>query len=149
MSNLNILPSDDVTVVGVIDPDLNTAGTYTTAWVDMGIFQGLQSIILAGALGTGATLDAKLEQATDDSGTGVKDVPDKAITQLTEAGGDSDKQVIINCFPEELDINNDYSHVRLSVTIANASSDSCAVVLGHYARYQPQTAIASVAEVVN
>lgn len=147
--NPNIKPSDEAVLVGVIDPDLNTAATYTTGWINMGLFEAIQAIILAGALGTSATLDAKLQQATDASGTGVKDITGKAITQLTEAGTDSDKQAIINCHSDELDVNNGFSHVRLSMTVATASSDSGAVVLGHHARYQPATDIASVAEVIS
>ena len=147
--NPNIKPSDEAVLVGVIDPDLNTAATYTTGWINMGLFEAIQAIILAGALGTSATLDAKLQQATDSSGTGAKDISGKAITQLTEAGGDSDKQAIINCRSDELDVNNGFSHVRLSMTVATASSDSGAVVLGHHARYQPATDIASVAEVIS
>lgn len=147
--NPNIIPSNEAVLAGVIDPDLNAAGTFTTDWINMGLYEAIQAIILAGALGTGATLDAKLEQATDDSGTGAKDVTGKAITQLTQAGGDDDKQAIINCRSDELDVANSFSYVRLSVTIAAASSDSGAVVLGHYARYQPATDIASVAEVIS
>lgn len=147
--NPNILPSNEAVLVGVIDPDLNAAGTLTTGWINMGLFGTIQAIIMAGALGTNATLDAKLQQATDSSGTGAKDIAGKAITQLTEAGADSDKQAIINCRSDELDVNNDFSHVRLSMTVAVASSDSGAVVLGHHARYQPATDITSVAEVVS
>lgn len=147
--NPNILPSNDAVLAGVIDPDLNAAGTYTTGWISMATFEAIQAIVLAGALGTSATLDAKLEQATDSSGTGAKDISGKALTQLTDAGSDSDKQAIINCRSDELDVNNGFTHVRLSMTVAVASSDSAAVVLGHYARYQPASAISSVDEVVS
>lgn len=147
--NPNIKPSDEAVLVGVIDPDLNTAATYTTDWINMGLFEAIQAIILAGALGTSATLDAKLQQATDASGTGVKDITGKAITQLTEAGTDSDKQAIINCRSDELDVNNGFSHVRLSMTVAVASSDSAVIVLGHHARYQPATDLATVDEVIS
>ena len=147
--NPNIKPSNEAVLVGVIDPDLNTAGTLTTGWINMGLFETVQAIIMAGALGTNATLDAKLEQATDSSGTGAKDISGKAITQLTQAGtDDSDKQAIINCRSDELDVNNDFAYVRLSMTVAVASSDSAALVLGHHARYQPATDAATVAEVV-
>ncbi len=146
--NPNIKPSDRAVLVGVIDPDLNAAGTLTTGWINMGLFESIMAIIFAGALGTSATLDAKLEQATDSSGTGAKDISGKAITQLTEAGTDSDKQAIINCRSDELDVNNSFCYVRLSMTVAVASSDSCAAVLGLDARYQPAADATTVAEVV-
>ena len=147
--NQNIKPSNDAVLVAVIDPDLNTAATLETDWISMGLFEAIQAIIMAGTLGTNATLDAKLEQATDSSGTGAKDISGKAITQLTQAGTDeSDQQAIINCRSDELDVANSFNHVRLSMTVAVASSDSAALVLGHYARYQPATDATTVAEVV-
>lgn len=146
--NPNILPSNQAVLVGVIDPDLNTAGTLTTGWINMGNFDAIQAIILAGTLGTNATLDAKLEQATSSGGAGAKDVTGKAITQLTEAGTDSDKQAIINCRSDELDVANGFCYARLSMTVAVASSDSAAIVLGHNARYQPATDLTTVDEVV-
>ncbi len=149
MSNPNIKPSDQAVLVGVIDPDLNTAAAHSTGWISMATFDAIQAIILAGTLGTNATLDAKLEQAKDGSGTDAKDITGKAITQLTQAGTDeSDKQAIINCRSDELDVNGGFTHVRLTMTVGTASSDSGAVVLGHYARYQPAADAATVVEVV-
>ena len=143
-------PSDQAAVVGVIDPDAQTAAAYSTGWIDMASFDKLLAIVQAGALGTSATLDAKLEQAQDGSGTGVKDIAGKAITQLTEAGADSDKQALINLVGEELDVTNGFTHARLTVTVAVATSDASAIVLGFTARYAPgsDTDLASVAEIV-
>lgn len=149
MSNPNILPSKDVVVVGVIDPDLNTAAAHSTGWIDMNLIQAIQAIVLAGTLGASATLDAKLEQATSAAGAGAKDITGKVITQLTQAGTDeSDLQAIINCRSEELDINNGFTHARLTMTVGTASSDSCGIVLGHYARFQPAADVATVVQVV-
>ena len=149
MSNVNVLPSNEAVLAAVIDPDAYAAATYTTGWVSLVDFEAIQAIIMAGDLGTSATLDAKLEQASDSSGTGAKDITDKAITQLTQAGTDSNKQAIINCRSEELDVDNDFTHVRLSVTIATATSDMGALILGHYARYQPEADASTVDEVVS
>lgn len=148
--NANVKPSDRAAIVGVIDPDLNTAGTVTTGWVDMADWGSLLAIVAAGALGTGATLDAKLEQAQDSSGTDAKDITGKAITQLTAAGSDSDKQALINLFADELDINNGFTHVRLSMTIATASSDSAGFLIGLDPRKDVASAndAASVDEIV-
>lgn len=132
--NSNLKPSDQVAIVGVIDPDANAAATYTTGWVDMAKWGALMAIVMAGTLGASATLDAKIEQATDSSGTGAKDVSGKAISQLTQAGTDSDKQAVINLFADDLDFNNAFTHARLSMTVATATSDSGAVLLGLYPR---------------
>jgi hypothetical protein len=126
----NVKPSDRVAVVGVIDPDVTTASTVTTAWIDMAKFGALMAIVMAGTLGSSATLDAKFQQATDSSGTGAKDITGKAIAQLTQAGTDSDKQAIINLFQNELDIDNGFTHVQLSLTVGTATSDAGAIVLG-------------------
>jgi hypothetical protein len=144
---MNAKPNDEATLVGVIDPDAYAAAAYSTAWVDMGDYNAIQAVVMAGTLGSSATLDAKLEQATDSSGTGVKDITGKAITQLTQAGTDSDKQAIILLRDDELDVANAFTHARLTMTVGTATSDAGAIVLGHYARYTP-AALASVDEVV-
>jgi hypothetical protein len=130
-------PSDVAAVVGVIDPDAYAAGTVTTGWIAMSKFEKLMAVVMAGELGTNATLDAKLQQATDSSGTGAKDITGKAVTQLTQAGTDSDKQAVINLTADELDVSNGFDYVRLSMTVATATSDAGAIVLGFDARYAP------------
>ena len=131
---MNNLASECVGIVGVIDPDAYAAGTVTTGWIKAGDFQRFMATVSAGDLGTNATLDAKLEQASDSTGTGAKDVTGKAITQLTQAGGDSNKQAIINLNPDELDIANGFGYFRLSLTVGTATSDAGAMVQGVYPR---------------
>lgn len=148
---MNTLPSQRAGVVGAIDPDLNTAGTVTTAWVDASKHERFLAVIMAGALGTNGALDAKIEQATSSTGAGVKDVTGKAITQLSQAGvDDSDRQALINLNADELDIDNGFTHIRLSMTVATASCDSAAVLLGFDPRFGPANLndAASVAQVV-
>jgi len=147
--SINILPSNCAVLAGIIDPDAYAASTVTSGWVSLVTYEAIQAIVMAGTLGASATLDAKLEQASDGSGTGAKDITGKAITQLTQAGTDSDKQAIINCRSDELDVANNFTHVRLSMTIGTATSDAGGLILGHYARYQPATDLASVDEVVS
>ncbi len=109
----------------------------------------LLAVVMAGTLGSSATLDAKLTQATTSGGT-YKDISGKAITQLVKAT-DDDKQALINCRAEELDIDNDYRWVKLSMTVGTATSDAGALVLGFGERYGPASDgdLASVAEIVN
>lgn len=133
---LNNLPiSGRAGVVGVIDPDAYAANTYTTDWIDMRTWFWLMAIIMAGDLGAAATIDAKVEQATTAGGAGAKDVAGLGITQLTKVGTDDNKQALINIGSEDLDFNNGYRFVRLSVTVAVASSDMGAVVIGMNPRY--------------
>lgn len=145
---MNLL-SEQVAVVGIVPPDATAAGAVSSAWISMASYNDLMAIIFAGALGTNATVDAKLQQAKDSSGTGAKDVTGKAITQLTQAGTDkSNKQAIINMTAAELDRANAFTHVRLTVTVAVATSDVGAVLLAGAARYGPTTQAASVDQVV-
>ena len=150
IANSNLLPSQHSAIVGVINPDLQTAGVKTTAWMDMAQFEALMCVIMAGALGANATIDAKLQQATDAAGTGAKDITGKAITQLTKAGTDDNKQAVINVAASDLDISNDFSHVQLSMTVAVASSDAGAAVFGHFPHYGPASdnQAATVAEII-
>jgi hypothetical protein len=120
-----------------IEPDAYTTNTYTTSWLSMRDFARLTALILVGALGTNATLDAKLQQAKDDGGSGAKDITGKAITQLTQAGSDSDKMVAIELDASELDVNGKFDHVRLSITLGTATSDFGAVVMRHQPLYGP------------
>jgi hypothetical protein len=150
MSNTNIKPSDVAAVVGSIDPDANTAAAYTTAWVDMENFEAVMAIIMVGAMVATSTVDAKIQQATDVSGTGAKDITGKAITQLTAAGSDDDKQAIINLRADEMDAAGGFTHVQLSMTVGTADSDSAAVLLGFYPHYGVASANdeASVDEII-
>jgi hypothetical protein len=143
-------PSDVAAIVGVINPVSQGAGAVSTAWVDMSKFDRLLGLVQSGVLGAGATLDAKFEQATTSGGAGVKDVTGKAITQLTQAGADGNKQALINLYGEELDVTGGYRFARLTATVATAASLISGLVLGFNARYAPASDndAASVDEIV-
>lgn len=147
--NVNVLPSERATLLGTIDPQAAAAGTYTSDWVSMSDVESVLAILLVGAISLNGTVDAKLQQASDSAGTGAKDLTGKSITQLTDAGTDDNKQVVLNCYADELDVANSFTHVRLSVTTATAASDVAAVLLGMDARYQPVADLASVDEVIS
>lgn len=144
--NLNILPSDRVRLAAVIDPDVLTAATHTSGWVSMADYNNVLALVAAGTLGSSATLDAKIEEAKDSSGTDAQDLTGKAITQLTQAGTDSDKQALINVRSDEL--SDGFTHVRLSITVGAASSDGFGAIFGFDARFEPATDLASVDEIV-
>jgi hypothetical protein len=147
--NANILPSNRAVVAATIDPDAYTAAAYTSDYVSLADFESLMAVIMVGTMASTSTVDAKLVQATDSSGTGSKDISGKAITQLTEAGTDSDKQAIINCRSDELDVAGGFTHVAVTVTVGTAASDMGAVIIGLDGRYQPVADLASVDEVIS
>lgn len=145
----NTLPSEVAAVVATIDPDAYGTGEELSDAIDMSKIDQILAIVMAGTLGASATLDAKLTQATTSGGT-YKDITGKAITQLVKAT-DDDKQALINCRADELDIDNDYRWVKLSMTVGTATSDAGALVLGLGERYGPafDGDLASVDEIVN
>lgn len=131
---INALPSEQQALVGIIDPDAYTAATYLTAAIDMSKFESIQAIVSVGDLGTNATVDAKLTASATSGGT-YSDVTGKAITQLTQAGSDDNKQAIINLRGEEL--TEGLRFVKLSMTVATATSDAGAFVMGANPRVGP------------
>jgi hypothetical protein len=133
MSGISVKPSFRAGIVGVISPQ-STSTTVTSGWIDATTFHNYLALIKAGVLGTAATVDAKLQQATDSSGTGAKDVTGKAITQLVKASNDNN-QVSIDLKQEDLDFNNGFKFFRLSVTVGTAASLVDGTVLGFDPRY--------------
>lgn len=129
MLDMNTLPSERAAIVGIIDPDAYTATTYDTAWVQGGKFRRLMAIIMAGDLGSSATIDAKLRRASDSSGTGAEDITGASITQLTQAGTDDNKQAIIN-YDMQHEEGNAKEFISLRVTVGTATSDMGALLLG-------------------
>jgi len=87
--NPNIKFAERTAVAATIDPVSQGAGTVTTGWVPMGNFNSVCALLGVGVMSAGSTVDAKLQQATDSSGTGAKDITGKAITQLLAAGGNN------------------------------------------------------------
>lgn len=147
--SMTALASEKVAVVGGIDPDAYAANTYASGWIALANFHQFMAIVQAGTLGSSATLDAKIVLGTDASGTSPLDLSGAAITQLTQAGTDSDKQAIIAFNTSAVPVG--YSHFSLSLTIGEATSDAGAIVLGLVPAYGPASGndAATVDEIVS
>jgi hypothetical protein len=120
----NAKGSELLSVLATIDPAAQAAGTVTTGWISVANHHGFLSLVQTGVLGTSATVDAKLQQAVDSTGTSAQDI----------------KQALINVKPEELDTVNGFGFVRLSVTVGVAASQTSAQVLGLNPRFAPADA---------
>lgn len=152
----NMKAAEGAAIIGVIDPDAYSNAAYETAWIDVSKFQQVIAIIMAGTLGSSATINAKW-QLNDISGdSGAEDITGKAITALTQAGTDSDKQAILSLRPEEM-IGATKSfklgtarYAKLIVTVGVAASDMGAIVLGFGLRNGLVSAndLASVDEII-
>lgn len=128
--------SDRTAILSTLDPASVSASTVLTAYVPVAKWHTIAAILQTGVLGASATVDAKLRQAQDSSGTGVKDITGKSITQLVKASHDN-KQVVIECKADDLDTANGFTHVALSVTVGTAASLLSAVLIGTNPRFMP------------
>ena len=136
---INSKASEMLAILATIDPASQSVGVATTGWVSVANHHGLLAVVQTGVLGTLATVDAKLQQATDSSGAGAKDVAGRAITQIVKATGDN-KQALINLKPEELDTLNGFGFVRVALTVGVAASITGAQLLGVNPRFAPADA---------
>ena len=132
----NSKASEMLAILATIDPASQSAGSETTGWVSVANHHGLLAVVQTGVLGTLATVDAKLQQATDSTGAGAKDVAGRAITQIVKATGDN-KQALINLKPEELDTLNGFGFIRVALTVGVAASITGAQLLGVNPRFAP------------
>lgn len=150
MSAINLKPSQRASLVAVIAP-ISAAAVQSSGWFDATLFHNFLASIQLGVLGASATVDAKLQQATDSGGTGVKDVTGKAIVQFTKVATDDGKTALINLKQEDLDFANGFKWVRLSITPAVAACLIGGDVRGFDPRYGFATDIdlATVAQVIN
>jgi len=147
--DINSKVSEQVAVLAALNPASVAASTVVTTWVPVANFHSIAAILQTGSLGASATVDAKLRQATDSSGTGAKDITGKSITQLVKASNDNN-QVIVECRPDDLDTANSFAYVALSVTVGTAASLISALLLGGNTRYAPASSLnaASVVQVI-
>ena len=140
----NAKGSETVAVLATIDPVSQAAGSVATGWVSVVNFHNFLAAVETGVLGASATVDAKIQQAQDSSGTGAKDITGKAITQIVKASGDN-KQALINFRGEDLDNANGFGFVRLSLTVGTAASLIAAQLLGFTPRFASADAFNQVA----
>ena len=147
---MDILAVEQMGILGVISPVSQAPGAVSTGWVAAQNFDQLCALIQTGVLGASATVDAKLQQAQDNAGTGAKDVTGKAITQIIKASGDN-VQALINLRPDNLDVNNGFNYVRLTITVGTAASLVGGMLCGFEPRLYAVTDIdaASVVQIVN
>ena len=140
--------AEALSVLGTIDPAAQAVGIITTGWLSASNHERFMALVQTGVLGAAATLDAKLQQATDAAGTGAKDVTGKALVQILKATGDN-KQALINLRAEELDLANNFTFFRLSVTVGVAASLAGATVMAGVAKNAPASALNQVGVVQN
>lgn len=141
--------SEGLALVDTYDPASVAASTITTpSWIPVANHHRFMVKITTGVLGASATVDAKVRQAQDSSGTGAKDITNKAITQIVKATGDN-KQAFINFMSDDLDQANAFGFVQVSLTVGTAAS-IVGIDLYALSRFEPadQFNKASVVQIV-
>ena len=68
----NVKGSEQVAVIGAINPSSQAAGSAVTGWLSIAQFQKLLAIIQVGTFGASATVDANIQQATSAAGANAK-----------------------------------------------------------------------------
>lgn len=128
--------SEVVALLDVIHSKSQTT-VQNGSWISIANYERLFALLDAGVLATNATLNFKLQQATTSGGGGAKDISGKAITQLTEAGTDSNKNVGIELRGEELDVSNGFCYVRMVMTPAVGAALCACYLFGTVTNYAP------------
>lgn len=142
--------SERLALVGAIDPQTVSVGTANTDVVDMSKIRRVIFVVAAGTLGASATLDFAVKGDTASGGSFSTTVTGKSITQLTKAGSDDNKQVIVEVTAEEAAAQG-FRYLRGLLTIGTANSPACVIVMADGLRYSDasENDLASVDEIVN
>ena len=124
-------------------PSTVQIGTTVTPYVSLSGYHRAHLDILVGTMAAGATLDCQLLQAQDALGTNAKVIANKAgtgnkaITQLTQAGGDGNELLRIELQTEELDVDGGFDFIAAQLVVAVNTVAAAGVLYGCIARYKP------------
>lgn len=142
-------PTNDIALLGTIDPDAYNSGAQNSDWVDMEYFESLFATMYVGILQPGATATFKLQEATTSTGGSAADISGKTVTALTTAS--NDKQAIIDVRAGEL--SSGFRYVRAVMTLTSgtggAAGDAAVGIYGYKCKSGPASGhdLASVAQI--
>jgi hypothetical protein len=126
--------SEDVAILGVVDPQDAAASAKSTDWSDVSKFERIAGITLNGSIA--ANIVAKLEQATSLTGASSKQL---GICDLTHVASTADNdQTIIEAKADDLDTDSSFRFARLTLTPATSGTNQIAgLLVGYRPRYAP------------
>jgi len=108
------------------------------AWVSVAGFEKIVALIEVGVIAATGTVDAAIQQATSAAGADPKAIGSgKAITQLADTADNTSYAIEVRA--DELDVDNDFTFVRLSITPATAAALISGTLLGVEAHFKPTT----------
>ena len=111
------------------------AAVYQSAWFNMQIHHRFVYVLQVGVIAAAGTVNLILQEAQDATGTGAAAIAGKAITQLTQAGGDGNDVVMIELRTEEMTPGFDF--VRAVLTVAGNTAFTAGLGYGIINRYAP------------
>jgi hypothetical protein len=132
-------------VVAILSPGNQNNSISNTGYVSLATFPEVYFLLQLG--GVDITVDFKIREAQDGSGTGEQDLTGFAITQLT--GTDDNKQAVIHV--KATDLTGGRTFVRARLTIGAGTTNMAGIVgLGFTSTYTKASSgdLASVAQVV-
>lgn len=146
--NPNAKFSEQVAILGTVDPQLLDDGAANSDFADLSKFDEVAFVLSVGA--TDTTVDMKLQEDTAGDGNAVADISGKAITQLTGAAGDN-KQAVISIRAAELTEGKKYVRAVVTAGDGTEGANVHVLVLGIKAAHSPASDndIASVAQIVD
>ena len=128
--------TEDHYPLAVYNADSLGVGTFNSPYVTLQEYHRAILVVNLGDMGQAATFDAGIQQATTVAGGGVKAIAGKAITQLTQAGGDGDQLVAIELQTEELDVDGRFAFVRFYLTVGGSACEVSAILYGIISRHK-------------
>ena len=117
--------------------DVRIPGAHISDWVSLENYHRAFLLLSVSEMAALSTVNAGLQQASDADGTGAKVITGKTITELTQAGGDTNSLVCIELQTEELDVDNDFEFVRFYVTNAVNTVNFEGILFGCSPRFKP------------
>ena len=144
------LLSEYLAVVATVDPDAYATGTQLTDAIDMEDHEQVMFIVQLGTMASSATIDFYVMECATSGGTYTR-LSGKSITQLTEAGTDSDKQAIVNVKASELGTGMRYLKGSLRIGTDAVDSGVIALATSRFSHAVTSTSfgdLASVDEIV-
>ena len=117
--------SNQIVQIARVKPQTGAA-TENSEYIDMSQEQEIVAYINTGVVET--SVDAKLVQAKDSSGTDKKDVPNRAIAQITTDDGIG--KIELRQDDQLLDEANGFTFVGLEIVSAGATTEFSGQILG-------------------
>ena len=112
-------------ILDYLAPASQAAGTVTTPnWIFVGnLADQFQYQIDVGVMSASSTIAAQVMQATSNAGAGAKVVTGKALVGLTQTPTNNSATIsTIDFRGQDLDTNNGFDYVQLSIVVATAAS---------------------------